>query len=108
MASGREDEVLVVKNYVCISNVQVTCSFTPIADIRYSGVSADSLHGAMEKFAIIGTCFSRLNNFCFHHADKPFSEFRGGLVMKAFINGIKEVLFSYWSAVFMTEGLNLI
>ena len=82
----------------------MTCSLKPKTNIRCSGISSESLEGLMTKFSLIGTCYRQLNKFTLHHSDKPTTGLSGGLILRAYINALKEILYSYRSAVFITEG----
>jgi len=75
-------------------------------NIFSAGVSAEALHSLMAKFASLGTHYRQLQKFCSHHADRPRSGPSGGALLKAFIDALKEILQSYWFAVFSAGGKN--
>ncbi|XP_065674237.1 gamma-tubulin complex component 6 isoform X2 [Hydra vulgaris] len=86
-------------NY-CLDN----CTFVPALNYRCSGYSAEAINGVMLKFAAVGTSYCRLNKFCLYYAENSLLYQNGGLVLKAFVNAMNNVLSSYWSAIFITEG----
>nr|XP_047122546.1 gamma-tubulin complex component 6-like isoform X2 [Hydra vulgaris] len=83
---------------------QDSCTFVPALNYRCSGYSAEAINGVMLKFAAVGTSYCRLNKFCLYYAENSLLYQNGGLVLKAFVNAMNNVLSSYWSAIFITEG----
>lgn len=84
----------------------INLSLRPAPNIKCPGVSAESLHALMTKFATLGTNYRQLRKFCSHHADRPKTGQSGGFLLKAFIDALREILQTYWYAVFEAGDMN--
>ncbi|XP_066912820.1 gamma-tubulin complex component 6-like isoform X2 [Clytia hemisphaerica] len=86
----------------------VSFSLVASKNIHCTGLSSDALHSLMAKFASLGTHYRQLRKFCSQHADRPKTGHSGGSLLKAFIDAMKEILQSYWFAVFSASEMKMV
>lgn len=85
---------------------QAKCSFSVNPLMRTCGLSPKALHGLMENFAEIGSCYRQLNRFTQHHSER-MSGYSGGKCLEAFVASLRKYLETYKYALMQIQGIAL-